>query len=605
MKISRLALAALLTTTAPVAAEPARIVHDEFGRYDRSHPPYDGYQRSTAYIPTRDGTKIAIDLYRPTLNGHLADGHFPVVWTFMPYLRSRILADGTLAPAPETELGLVRFGYNVAVADVRGTGASFGARRMMADANEANDGFDVTEWLAKQPWSDGNIGMTGCSYFGMTALRTATTTPPHLRAMFVGTTIFDQYTGFADGGIVSESLYDQTFPQAYRESVAPVAGAEDLLSQAFLAHRANTDMGTFFKSVPYRDSHSSITNDSWWERSSIYPYIDKMAAAKIAFYIYAGLYDHHTMAGVLTFNNLKNPTKLTYGPWTHCESAGFDLEAEKLRFFDHWLKGKNNGIDREAAAHIYSPGAADGSEWRAMPAWPPRDALRTRYYLSGPEGRVTVGADNERGELSLSAPANPDSADVDFTPRTDIRPLVIYGFTRAGIDQSGLTYTLPAFTKETEMAGIPVLDLWLSANASDVDLSAYIEHVNRFGGATVISTGTLRVSQRAENAPPYDTLGIPWQGHYSKDRAPLQPGRAVEVRLAMKPLSYVFRPGDLLRLVVSPNAALAAPAADDSTSVRIIPDQKPATLTVWRDARHTSFLDMPISDQSRFSMDPH
>src|SRR5512138_363136 len=137
---------------------------------------YDGWVKSSQYVTVKDGTRLAVDIFRPAQNGAVAPGRFPVIWTHTPYRRASLRPDGKPASALDSWglIDLVKYGYVLAAVDTRGRGASFGARRGFQDRTEAQDAYDMTEWFAAQPWSDGNIGVMGCSYMGGSTFHAAT-----------------------------------------------------------------------------------------------------------------------------------------------------------------------------------------------------------------------------------------------------------------------------------------------------------------------------------------------------------------------------------------------------------------------------------------------
>ena len=164
--------------------------------------------RQSLYVPVRDGTRLAVNVYRPAVDGKPVAERLPVIFAFTPY-RARYRADdGRIVEAAlEDRLALrslLRAGYVVAVADIRGKGASFGHRRGFQDRTEARDGHDLVEWLAKQPYSSGKVGMIGCSYLGGSTFHTATTAPPSLKAVFIGATELDKYSFVRNGGITAQ-----------------------------------------------------------------------------------------------------------------------------------------------------------------------------------------------------------------------------------------------------------------------------------------------------------------------------------------------------------------------------------------------------------------
>ena len=238
-----------------------------------------GPYRESLYVPVRDGTRLAMNIYRPARNGVPVAGPLPVVFAFTPY-RSRfhdatgrhveLAAFGVNAP------GLLENGYVLAVADIRGKGASFGARRGFQDRTEAMDGHDLVQWLAAQPWSTGKVGMYGCSYLGGTTVHVATTAPPALRAIFTGATDLDKFNFVRNGGITAQFNTRPDEPLSDDLMSVPVDADIDgsELRAAVADHARNTPMAALWYGMPYRDSHSALTGNRYWEEVGPYPYLD-------------------------------------------------------------------------------------------------------------------------------------------------------------------------------------------------------------------------------------------------------------------------------------------------------------------------------------------
>jgi putative CocE/NonD family hydrolase len=573
------------------AAEPV----SRFGAYEGySEVKYDGYQRTSEYVTVRDGTRLAIDIYRPTLKGQVATERLPVVWSFTPYNRATRDAEGRITPSNAAQLSLIPYGYIVAIADVRGKGASFGVRKGPADSNEMSDAGDLIDWLAKQPYTNGNIGMMGCSYFGFTALQGAFSGSPHLKAVFVGTTAFDQYGTFAAGGIPSEGLLDDVVPA---DVVVEVDADKDrkLVLQALKEHEKNTPTGKFFASTPFRDDVNPFTGTRWWEAASVYSNLSKVRP-DVGFYIYGGYYDLYADQTVIKYNNLRNPKKLAFGNWPHCEAPGFRLDRERLRFFDYWLKGIQNNVMSEPPVHVYVTRAKDGTEWRSLPEWPKPKSV-SRFFLSSAKYSAGPGVARGResavaaGMLQTAAPPK-GTPPVEIRDLPDVDPLVIYGTARANVDTYSATFTLPPQQVNREIIGSPVARLWISTPATDADIHVYLEAVNRMGGAEIISRGVLRASRRATGEPPYDMGGLPWQTHRRADAKPLKPNEMVALDIALSPTAYTIRPGDLLRLAVT-----TRPPFGKS-------DMQPPLVRVHSTDEHPSYIEIPEVDTQALALDP-
>jgi dienelactone hydrolase len=170
-------------------------------------PPPTGPLRQSVYVPVRDGTRLEMHVLRPAANGALLDGPHPVVFAFTPYRARTRGANGRISGPSVTgaaDAALLAAGYALAVADVRGKGASFGARRGFQDRTEAMDGHDLVQWLATQAWSNGKVGMYGCSYLGGSALQVATTAPPALRTISSRATDLDEFAFVRQGGVTAQ-----------------------------------------------------------------------------------------------------------------------------------------------------------------------------------------------------------------------------------------------------------------------------------------------------------------------------------------------------------------------------------------------------------------
>src|SRR5690606_7892711 len=246
------------------AQSPAKVSRP--GQYEGySTETYDGVERTSFYIEMRDGVKLAADLYRPTKNGVVTDEKLPVVWSHTPYNRR-----GRATPQER----LIKHGYNVAVVDFRGVYASYGANkgynRGESTDPASTDAYEVTEYFAKQPWSNGNFGMWGCSAVGGSQMQAATTRPPSLKAVIPQSAEFDPYPVWVLGGMSSganvgtPSAGGGTNQVAERDrSAVPVDGPEGAneLAKAIASHADNFDSPGV---LPYRDSMSEAVGVPWW-----------------------------------------------------------------------------------------------------------------------------------------------------------------------------------------------------------------------------------------------------------------------------------------------------------------------------------------------------
>jgi uncharacterized protein len=573
---------------AAVEAPPQTSKVSRFNEYSGfSEQTYDGWARSSVYIPMRDGTRLAVDILRPTRGGKVAEEKLPVVWTHNRYQRA-VVYEGKLYTVIDAFPWLeevVRHGYVVACVDVRGSGASFGNFEGYFHPKETQDGYDVTEWLAAQPWSNGNIGMYGLSYLGMTQYITASRKPPHLKAIIPEKAMVDTYALLWHGGIFHRTFIEN-WAKAVREGdvdkpAEPVDEDKDraLLKAAVEVHKANRDMAKMAAALPYRDSVDAVNGQRPWIDWPPISFLREIRESKVPVYHLAGWFDRYVRDQSVAFRNLDNPQKLTIGPWTHVQDHAMDFAAEHLRWWDYWLKGIDNGVMRDAPVHYYVMGAPEDQAWRSASTWPLPQERRTPYYFASDKG------------LRTEAPADAGASDaftVDYSAAVEGDPR--WGLTReipvlTDLGAKGLSYTTPPLTRTVEVTGHPVVHLWVSSSAPDADFFVYLEEVDGTGKSLYVSEGHLRASNRAIQDPGYNFLGLPYHRGHEADRKPLTPGEPVELVFDLFPTSNLFDAGHRIRVTIT--------GADKANAVT--PEQSPTPkLTVYRGQGKASYMELPV-----------
>jgi len=579
--------AGCLTTYAATPAQTEKI--SSFGRYSGySEAVYDGWVRSSRYVTVRDGTRLAVDLFRPTRGGKVAEEKLPVVWTHNRY-RCAVVDEGktsTIVDTFEWLQDVLRHGYVVACVDARGSGASFGTFEGMFNRKETQDAYDVTEWLAAQSWSNGKIGMYGRSYLGITQYMVAGQKPPHLKAIFPEVAVADMYELIEKGGIY-HGPFIEMWSQAVRQMdvdqpSAPVDEDRDgaLLRAAVEQHKASRSAADIFAALSYRDSVDPVSRVMPFRDWTPITYLPEIRDSKVAVYHLAGWYDRYVRDQLVLFKNLRtNPERISIGPWTHTQHDRFDFAAEHLRWWDYWLKGIDNGVMREDPIHYYVMGAPEERAWRSARTWPLPQERRTAYWFGsagglGPQAPETRGAKDEF-TVDYTAAIAPD-------PRWSVDRHVPE---LSANDAKGLTYTTPPLTAPLEVTGHPVVHLWVSSSAPDADLFVYLEEVDDKGSSHYVSEGMLRASNRATADPGYDLMGLPHHRGLQSDRADLTPGQPVELVFDLYPTSTLFQPGHRLRVTIT---------GADKANARTPEQNPPPRLTVWREAGRGSYIELPV-----------
>ena len=567
---------------------------------------YDGYELTSQYVPVRDGTKIAVDVIRPTLNGEIVEEKLPVIWMHMTYNR-RVFEGGLTGETyPGAAMALVKYGYVVAIADMRGSYASYGwavtPRREEWQPEAYWDAYDITEWLAAQPWSDGNIGMWGCSATGHSQWQATATQPPHLKAIMplCAPSEYYEINGVAAAAPQDPPDYPASVPPRQDESAARVDEdvTGEMLDKARDEHRWNLEPGI----MPFRDSTSP-----WLEKLidrtgvqihllvNTFSHFSQIQESGIPFYQSANWgEDYRVKSGVIIkLNSLSNPSKTLLAPGKHCTYSSdyetkpantFNINTEGLRWFDYWLKGVENGIMDEPPIYYYVNNApSEDNAWRFADQWPLPNAKNINYYFGTPNASDNFHSGVNKGTLSTTSPTSVDTKDqytVDYT----VMP--------ANRDQKGMSYTTEALVSDTEVTGNPVVHLWVSSTATDNDFLAFLYDVDENGIATQIpgtDDGQIRASFRTLNDPPFNNSGLPYHRCFAEDYKPLTPGKPVEMVFDMAPLAYNFRAGHRIRLVIS---CVAIPRKN-APAITPVLDPAPV-VSFFRDAARCSYLSLPV-----------
>ncbi|MBN1104227.1 MAG: CocE/NonD family hydrolase [Deltaproteobacteria bacterium] len=607
-----------------------------FGRYEGySSAIYDGSRRISDYLTLSYGTMLAYDLILPTRKGLPADRPLPVLFKYTPYLRTFTIFDekGKNLIADLLGLGwkeramlrirywlsgqgrfmdplfrtkwlknMVRHGYAVIVVERPGTGASFG----IFDASHEPGGREASEildWIASQPWCDGNIGMFGDSFQAMIQMAAAATGNPHLKAIFPTSTPMEMYSAIQYPGGIYNKAFASFFTWATSflaaNVITPVDGDKDgtLLARAREERsRSLPETTGIARNLPFRDSTAPGGIDVWQDRAALYPFVERINRSGIPVYMTNGWYDLFTADMFLWYHNLTVPRKLTVRPLDHSEvekdRADLDYGAEAHRWFDYWLKGIRNGIMDEPPIHYYVMGAPKEEAWQTSDRWPLQNQKPTPFYFGpGRSGSIASVNDGFLGSESPTAPEAFDAYTVDYTTTCGKKSRWSavnwprhYPDMRFN-DEKALTYTTPPLETDVEVTGHLVAHVWLTTEAPDLDLFVYLEEVNQKGSSAYVTEGELRISHRTLSRAPFDNLGLPFHSHYQRDLAPIQAGNPVEVSLGLLPTSFLFRKGNRIRVSV------AFADADNFDTPVIHPAPR---VRLLRDRTHPSLVLLPV-----------
>lgn len=603
-------------------AEEGNGFHSRFGEY-HGEKTFDGSTRTSDYLAIMDGTRLAYDLILPTKHGAPASRPLPVLFKYTPYgrawtifdkdgrsnladlealpwyaegflrIRSWLAAEGNiLGPLWRTKwLGrLVQSGYAVVVVERPGTGASFG-NYSPTDSAMAGESDEILNWIASQKWSNGRIGMFGDSVQAQVQLAAASTCNTHLKAIFAESTWMDIYQSFMYPG----GIYAKSFGEFYQWSqtlldsslTTPVDRDKDgsLLAEARAERRVGS-MGReaigVMEKFQFRDTPMA-DGRRFWELISLYPMLESINKSGVPVYLTNGWFDPLARENIFLYSNLKVPKRLIVRPTDHGQedAPGHDVDyaAEAHRWFDYWLKGIDNGIMTEPPIHYYLMGENKSHDWQTAGVWPASNQKAISYYFAGGQPDLFESVNNGTlVPLPPSAEEEGDAYTVDYRTTTGkkarwtaINWAHDYPNLRLN-DAKALTYTTPPLEVEARVVGHPILRLWFTSDATDLDFFVYLEEVDRHGNSVYVTEGNLRASHRALAQAPYDTLGLPYHSHWQSDVKLILPGNPIELDFDLMPTAYRFSHGKRIRLTIACSDAdnFATPVLSPSPTLRVL-----------------------------------
>jgi len=581
-------------------------------------------------IPMRDGVRLATDLYFPAKNGVRLKGKFPAILERTPYNKNESSDYLSL---------FARKGYVAVAQDTRGRYASEGVWHMMTD--DVNDGYDTAAWIVGQSWSDNEFGMMGTSYVGGTQHAMAESNPPGLKAEIPVDAVANAgYFGMRNGGAFELRFMNWVFtlgaPEGSRE-------ARDPGTRAAL-EGAGRHMREYVSALPIRKGSTPLKlapeyedwlvfamghgeNDAYWKQPG-FDVVDQLDRYKdVAVYLVGGWYDSWALQTTMSYMALaktkKGPIKMILGPWIHGQndrhahgkvefgpSAAIDSAAFHLRWYDHWLKGIENGVENDAPVKIFIMGGGSeakapdgrhlhGGVWRDEKEWPLERTRFTPYYL------------HADGSLSLKMPDEVGSStSYEFDPRNPVPTIGGNVSSGNGILLQGawdqkcsnqvwnckdelplsarndvLVFMTMPLEHDVEVTGPIDVKLWASSSAVDTDFTAKLIDVHPpsadFPGGIDLNLEDGIVRGRFRNSLDKQEL--------------MKPGEIYEFTIHLYPTSNLFKAGHRIRLDLS-SSNFPRFDVNPNTGEPLNNHRRMAiaTNTVYLDRTHPSHVILPI-----------
>ncbi len=487
----------------------------------------------TFSVTTRDGVGLATDVYLPAG----APLPVPALLVRTPYDRD----DGA-----ETYFRYVRRGYAVVVQDVRGRNESGG--EWLPHYYEIEDGDDTLTWVGTQDWCTGRVGTLGGSYLGYTQWCAAALGNPHLKAMIsvvtAGTAMTDSPM---HGGCLGSGGFAWMFSMT-KQRYAPERMERDDWDEV-LDIRPLEDIGpkALGEDVPFiRKTLAHPCEDDFWLHGN---WVKRNAGKTVPVLIQSGWFDDNGMGTTealdLTASYPAGMRKVILGPWQHGGNSQYDLHAlsfgaNALRFdldfiylqwFDHFLRGEENGVEHTAPVEYYTMGTG---EWKTAAQWPVEHADDTPFYFG--EGGTLFPISGSAGHLSYAYdPKNPGTHIIDMCENEIAVP---EDYTEEEKRPDYLLYTTPPLREPLTVTGDARAVLYISSDAPDTDFMVRLCDVDENGRSVKIADGIL--AARFRNG-------------FAKSEY-LTPGKVEKLVIRTSKVSHCFQPGHRLRVSVTSGA---------------------------------------------------
>jgi len=534
------------------------------------------------HIPMRDGVRLSVHVQRPA-----TDESVPAIISYTPYRKGRL---GGHHP-------IVEHGYATVTFDIRGTGSSGGCNTSIYSAPERQDGYDMIEWAAAQPWCNGSVGMWGISFGAVVAIQMAGAAPPHLKAVIARSGSDDPYWEWTNpGGSPRPYIYLNYAPIMAASNFSPPDPEE--VGERWAELWAERLEGN----VPWGVSFAEELADGpfWRERAIRGRYDD----VRCAVFVVGGWADWYADPLLRIFEGLKVPKRALIGPWSHQWPDGgipgprIDWLGEAVKWFDQWLKGVDTGVMDEPPVTVFvrefrrpaSVVAVEAGEFRCEADWPVPGVEARRMLLGDAvlvPNTVLSGTRADGAQPGAAVPhASPRSAD---RLECDARAGVSTGYHGGGplnvnyamaqdqrVDEHlSLVYTSAELAEDLEVAGRARAELFVAFETPVALVAVKVCDVAPDGTSALVARGVLNVAHRDAEAPPTEVV----------------PGEVYRIEVECLACAYRFAAGHRVRLCLAGADCLNAWGAPQA-----------GAMTVHRGAETQSALVLPVVPAGREPM---
>lgn len=497
----------------------------------------------TFSVPMRDGVCLSADVYLPK---GITDP-IPAVFVRTPYGKEDVC---------EVYYRYVQRGYAVVIQDVRGRNQSEG--QWLPNYYEVEDGDDTLNWIAAQSWSSGNVGMVGGSYLGYVQWAAAASGNPHLKALI---SVVCAGSAFIDlprrGGSFTSGMLAWAFAVSQKQFHPELMERDDWEEVLNIRPLKDIPQKALGYSVPFLSKwlEDSDYND-FWRRSN---WQERSKRARIPALIQSGWFDDNGMGTTealeIVHDFPEGMRKVILGPWQHSGNSRYDMHgvsfgSKALRFdldyiyfqwFERYLKGVDNGIDRTSPVEYYTVGQ---ETWKTASNWPVPETIETDIFLDSKGSANTSVGD---GTLSFHLPETEGSDSYDYDPQNPSTHIIDMSeneievpedYTQEELRPDILCYTSEPLTSDVVITGDLTVSLYISSDAPDTDFMVRLTDVDENGRSIKLADGIL--SARYRNG--FDHAEF------------LNPGEVVNLKIRTTKISNCFKKGHKIRITVTSGA---------------------------------------------------
>lgn len=489
--------------------------------------PYEISDEPTVWIPLSDGVRLAARVWRPVV-----DEPVPTILEYIPYRRR----DGRLADDEQIHPYFAGHGFACVRVDIRGSGDSEGLLLDEYLRQEQDDALEIIAWLAAQPWCDGNVGLMGLSWGGFNSLQVAARQPDALKAIIaVGATV-DRYNDdvhYKNGCMVNENFgWGSSFMSFQTRPPDPAIVGESW-RDIWLERLDN---------LPFFPEKwlSHQLRDAYWQHGSV---CEDYSATKAATLIVTGWGDAYVNAVPRLLENLAAPCHAIAGPWAHqyphlaTPGPAIDFLGEALRWWRHWLKGEETGLDKEPVYRAYMQegeppdgfAATVAGRWVATNSWPTTAVSPQPFYLTNQGLSLAAAAAPPQ---IIHSPVDTGTASGEFIPHClgpEMPP------DQQMDDGRSLVFDSPPLAAPLDMWGDAVLTVALRSDCAAGHLIARLCDLAPNGRSQRVTFGVLNLTHR----------------HGNDRTTPMPIDEPITLQLRLDHVAHRFPKGHKIRLALS------------------------------------------------------